>query len=420
MKYDLQKFKTGFHIFSWALYDLANQFFVLNIVSLYFVRWLTLTLGIPEIFYSLAFGISIFFVGLLAPFFGALSDMTHNRRFFLIIFTLLSVVFTMLLGIPKNVFFILVFFAIANFGCQMAMVFYSALMVNIAPPEKIGFVSGLGKMLGYCGAVLGLCVIKPVVLKYGYEATFLPTGIMFLIFSLPCMVFVKDAPSRRNITISSFFNKKLFLEKFKNLKKLLIETSQLPYFANFLKAAFFGLCAVNAVILFISVYATQVIGLTESQIIYFAMIVTLFALLGSFLSGFLSDYAGSCRCLKVIFILWSVCFLLGALVKTPYLYRLIAALVGLALGSVWVVSRALAIKIVPREKMGEVFGLFSLVGYLSAITGSLVWGAIVFFLADFGQWRFRIALLSLIIFMSAGFIFLSRIPNEPIKKPGRK
>ena len=37
-------------VLSWAMYDLANQFFVLNIVSMYFPRWLTMEKGVPETF----------------------------------------------------------------------------------------------------------------------------------------------------------------------------------------------------------------------------------------------------------------------------------------------------------------------------------------------------------------------------------
>ena len=77
-------------ILSWSLYDLANQFFALNIVSLYFVRWVTIEKGVPEIYYGIAFGAASFCVALLSPLFGALSDYTRRKRVFLIFFTLLS------------------------------------------------------------------------------------------------------------------------------------------------------------------------------------------------------------------------------------------------------------------------------------------------------------------------------------------
>ncbi|MBU4346307.1 MAG: MFS transporter [Candidatus Omnitrophica bacterium] len=413
MRLALPVLKSRSLILSWALYDLANQFFALNVVSLYFVRWLTLEKNMPEIFYSVSFGISTLFVALSAPLLGAVSDETQRRRPFLVYLTLLSIVFTMLLGIPKSILLGLIFFAIANFGCQAAIVFYNALMLNIAPKNKIGLISGLGKMFGYSGAILALYLIKPIVLKSGYQAAFLPTGILFLIFSLPCMIFIKDKPSPKvKIKLTSFFNKGKIIEILKTLRHIAFDTYKYPGLSNFLKASFFALCSVNVVILFMSVYATQVFGLNEVQIINLLAFSTFFAIVGSLLSGFISDYLGHKRFLSIVFCLWIICFLLGALARDIRLYWFIGAMVGVALGSTWVVSRALAVSLAPEEKIGEVFGLFNLFGYLSGAVGSLFWGLILLFLHPLGPWGYRIALLSLIIFMLLGFIFLLRIPKQ--------
>ncbi|MBU4376486.1 MAG: MFS transporter, partial [Candidatus Omnitrophica bacterium] len=207
---------------------MANQFFAMNIVSLYFIRWVTIEMGAPEILYSVSFGISMFLVAVSAPILGAISDMTGRRKPFLIWLTLLSVIFTMLLGIRQNIFLGLLFFAIANFGCQGAIVFYNALMVNIAPKDKIGLVSGFGRMLGYSGAILALYLIKPIVVKSGYQATFFPTGILFLIFALPCLVFIKDKDPKRSINLVSFLKKDKIFEIIRRLKEILVDSYRFP------------------------------------------------------------------------------------------------------------------------------------------------------------------------------------------------
>lgn len=410
MQFRLSTFKNGFLILSWALYDLANQFFALNVVSLYFVRWLTLEKKSPEILYSISFGISTFFIAVLAPVLGAISDVTGRRKPPLIFLTLLAIIFTMLLGLKDNILLSLAFFAIANFGCQTATVFYNALMVNIAPKNRIGLISGLGKAFGYTGAILALYFIKPVVLKSGYQATFLPTGILFLIFSLPCLIFIKDKEAGQKRNLFSFIKKDKILEIFGALRKTAFSAHTLPGLLDFLKATFFGLCAVNAVILFMSVYATKVFGMDESGVIKLIGFSTFFAISGSLFSGFISDYLGHRRCLVVVFILWIICFLAGALVKSATLYLAIGGLVGVTLGATWVVSRALAISLVPEAQIGEVFGLFNLVGYLSAIAGALFWGLILLLLHRFGELGYRIALFSLISFMVPGLVFILRIP----------
>lgn len=406
----------GFLFLAWGLYDLANQFFALNVVSLYFVRWLTLEKGVPEIFYSLSFGISTFLVAVLAPILGAVSDITARRRPFLVYLTLLSIIFTMLLGATKSVFLGLLFFAIANYGCQAAIVFYNAMMVDIAPANKVGLISGVGRMLGYSGAILALYLIKPIVLKNGYQATFVPTGLLFLIFSLPCMIFIKDARPKGKINLMYFLKKDRLIGSLKTLKETIFGAYKSGGLPDFLKAAFFGLCAVNIVILFMSVYATAVFGLNEAQIINLVAFSTFFAIGGSIFSGFISDYIGYKRCLCAVFILWGACFWLGAFVKNPSLYWFVGALVGIALGSTWVVARALVTRLIPDEKIGELFGVFNLIGYLSGVAGSIFWGVILLFLSPLGESGYRIALLSLIPFMVLSLIFLLRIPEEYVAR----
>jgi UMF1 family MFS transporter len=409
LSFQKEKLKEKSLIFAWGLYDLANQFFALIIVSMYFVRWVTIEKQAPELLYSICFGLSMFLVAVLAPFLGVVSDLMHRRRFFLVWFTLLSIVFTISLGLTESILWGLVFFAVANFGCQSAIIFYNTLLINIAPQDKIGLVSGIGKMLGYCGAVLGLYIVKPLVLESGYRAAFIPTGILFFIFALPCMIFVKDKKSDQILNIFTFLKKYKIIQFFKRFLKDTADLIKLAGLSNFLKAIFFFLCVVNIIIIFMSVYATRVFGLNESQVINLILFSTVFAILGSLFSGYISDKIGYKRSLIIILILWAICLLLGALARSLFFYWLIGPLVGVALGSTWVVSRALAIHIVPPERIGQMFGLFSLIGYVSAIAGALFWGGILWYLSSLGELGYRLALLSLIFFLFPGFIYLRRI-----------
>lgn len=410
------KIKQAGLILAWGLYDLANQSFSVNIVSLYFVRWLTLEKGSHEVFYSISFGISTFFIAILAPVLGIISDETQRRRPFLVFLTFIAIIFTFALGFCKSVFLGLLFFAVANFGCQSAVVFYNAQMVDVAPAGKIGLVSGFGRMLGYSGAIVALLVIKPIVLERGFQATFIPTATLFLLFSLPCMIFLKDRGSKEKIKLSSYLNKEKIIRVFRSLRMAAAQARKIPGLSDFLKACFFGLCGVNVIILFMSVYATKVFGLDEVQIINIVMVSTFFAIASSLFSGFISDYIGNKRSLILVLALWSACFIGGAFVKDGRLYWIIGALVGSALGAIWSVCRSYAIELVPPEKIGEVFGLFNLVGYLSAIAGAVFWGVVLVLLSGLGEIRYRIALLSLVVFMVLGLVFLLRIPDKIYEK----
>ncbi len=400
-----------FFILAWGLYDLANQFFALNIVSLYFVRWVTIEKQTGEIFYSLAFGVSTLLVAMTAPILGAISDITRRRRLFLVTFTLLSILSTMSLAWVENVGTALLFFAIANFGCQSAVVFYNALMLNLVDKQKVGFVSGIGKMLGYCGAIIGLHLFKPLVLKSGYKATFFPTGLLFLIFSLPCMILIKDDVSQR-LPLSYFFKKGVVKESVKRIGTIFLNANQFPKLTDFLKAAFFCLCVVNILILFMSVYATQVFCLNEEEIITLFTFSTVFAIIGSLVSGIISDYFGHWRSLVGVFILWILCLVMGTLAHLPLLYWVVGAIVGVTLGSTWVISRAFITELVSEERLSETFGLFGFVGYASAIVGALFWGGLLLVLDEWGKSKYRIALGSLTLFMGIGLMYLLRLSKR--------
>ena len=400
-----KKAKRNFLILSWALYDLANQFFALNVISLYFPRWLTVEKSSPEILYSLSFGISMLFVAFCAPFLGAISDVTAGRKKFLAYFTFLSVIFTIALGFAPNIILALIFFAIANFGCQEAVIFYNALMVNVAPKGRIGFVSGLGRMFGYTGAIIALYLTKPVILEVGYQATFILTGIAFLIFSLPCLIFIKEEPSGDKIRLVDFLNRQRLLQVFRRLKETLFGRHKSRQLTKVLKAAFFGLCVVNAITLFMAVYASKVFGLDEAQIINLIAVSTVFAIGASIFSGIISDKIGYRRSLMGVFCLWGVC-LAGAGILNPPFHWLIGALAGVSLGSTWVVFRALVVNLAPRQKIGEAFGLFNMVGYLAGIVGPLFWGLAVLSFSFLGQGGYRLTCLGLILFLAVGMRFL--------------
>ena len=411
-----EKIKEKSLIFAWGLYDLANQVFALNIVSLYFVRWIIIDKQTPELFYGISFGFSLVLVACLAPFLGSISDLMHRRRFFLVLFTLLSIIFTIGLGLNESVFWGLIFFAIANFGCQAAIIFYNALLINIAPSDKVGLISGIGRMLGYCGAVLGLLIVHPIVQESGRHAAFIPSGLLFFIFALPCMLLIKDKKSNQTLSILSFFKKdkvKLFFKQFLKNNLDLVKSTNL---SNFLKATFFCLCVVNIIIVFMSVYVTRVFGLTESQIFNLILFSTIFAIAGSFFSGYISDRIGYKRSLVIVFPLWGICLLFGALARNTLFYWFIGPVVGVALGATWVVSRALVIHIVPADKIGQVFGLFFLISLLSSAAGVFFWSGLLWFLSPLGALGYRLALISLFVFLLPGFVYARRIRIDPLQE----
>ena len=396
--------------FSWALYDFANTIFAVNIVSVYFVLWLMKDKNCTELYYSLALGGSIFLAALLMPILGEISDTLKRRVPFLIAFTLGCVVFTAMLGLVKGVFLALVYFAIANFCYQLAGVAYNSLLAQVSRPQGLGKTSGLGVSLGYLGAILGINLVKPFLDAGGRQSTFFPTAALFLIFALPAFIFIKDRPHPRVPQIELKMRPVL-----SRLLKTISQIRQNPPLLRFLISGFLCLNAVNTIIVFMGIYAKNVIGFSDAEIIYFVSVSNIFAIAGSYMLGHLADHWGPRDTLNLVIKIWCLAIFLAGIVTSHWMFWIVGPLIGVCLGGTWVCLRPMLIELVPREKIGQMFGLLGMAGRFSSILGPIVWGIITTWaFAGLGVFKYRIALASVFIFMFAGYILFQGV-RDPRK-----
>jgi UMF1 family MFS transporter len=178
-------------VISWALYDLANTVFSMNIVSLYFGLWVVNAMGGTDANYGNANSLSMALLFLSAPILGALSDQAGRRMPFLVVTTLLCVSFTALLGIG-GLALSLLFFVIANYMFQGGLIFYDSLLPVVSTEENRGRVGGLGIGLGYMGSFIGVGSGLLLLDRIGYTGIFRLSAALFLVFAIPCFLFVKE------------------------------------------------------------------------------------------------------------------------------------------------------------------------------------------------------------------------------------
>ena len=385
-------------IASWAFYDFANTIFSMNVISLYFALWVTVDHGGQDILYSGALSISMIAVAVSAPIFGVISDQTGRRRFPLAFLTIISVFATVLIGQTNQLWVGLLLFIIANYCYQSALVFYNGMLPNVARKSSVGIISGYGVSLGYFGAIAGLLIVEPFVTIASRSAAFLPTGILFLIFAIPCFLFVKD--SNQNIFPVNIG------QAFITLKKTIANASDNQILLNFFVVHFLVLDVVNTIIAFMSVYANKVIGLDDKQITSFLIFSTVFAMLGSLLIGWLVKYKGTTFAYWTVLWFWLTSLFLIIVSSGETLFWMAGSLAGLGIGGVWVVSRTIVIELSPPEKIGEFFGLYSLTGKMASIIGPLLWGGTVWALQDTQTLKYRAAVgILFLIIVIAIFLF---------------
>ncbi|MDZ7372386.1 MAG: MFS transporter [candidate division KSB1 bacterium] len=394
---------------SWALYDLANTIFSMNIVSLYYSLYVVNVMHAPDAAYGYANGISMGLMFLTAPFLGALSDQYGKRKPFLILSTLACVSLTFFLGV-KALLPSLALFVGANYAFEAGLVFYDSLLPEVSTPENRGRVGGLGIGLGYLGSFIGVGTGLLMLERIGYSGIFRLSAVLFLLFALPCFLFVRE----RGVTVAR--TPSAPLSRARNAVRQVLgtirEVKRFPGLGRFLIGRLFYADAVNTVIVFMGIYVTNEVGYSErgAQVLLLGAIGA--AVLGGILWGMVVDRRGPKRTLDTVLILW-IATLLGILMLAVLdlprgLFWPLACAAGVALGGTWASDRPLMLALSPPEKVGEFYGLYSMVGRFASITGPVLWGVIV---NELGLGR-PAAVLALSLLVMVGFLILRPVRDD--------
>jgi predicted RNA-binding protein with RPS1 domain/MFS family permease len=198
-------------IWSWSLYDFANSSFTTLIVTFVYATYFTQAIADDPIggteLWSRGVTITALVVALFSPVLGAIADRGGYRKLFVVLATLICVVATAALYtvMPGQVVAALVLVVIANIAYELGTVFYNAFLPDLAPPGRIGTVSGLAWGLGYIGGLLALAfalltLVQPEVPWFGFSteggenirATNLVVAAWFLVFSVPLLLWVPE------------------------------------------------------------------------------------------------------------------------------------------------------------------------------------------------------------------------------------
>ena len=426
----------------WVMYDFANTIFSMNIVTYFFSPWIIEDLKTKDIFFSISYSASMLLVAVTLPALGRKADLGGTRLRDLRIFTYLCIAATVLLSLfallnlppLATVVIALLCFAAANYFYEGGLTFYNALISDVSTPATVGKISGIGTGIGYAGSITGLLLVSPLVglnLIDGLSGrvyTFLPTALLFLVFALPCLYWVREQPRIGTTPV----RRESFGE---SLKSALKDTREYPGLLRYMIGNFLVIDAVNTVIIFMGVYSSTVIGFEEGDKLILFIASTTFALFGSIFYGYLTDKIKSKPAMLISVFGWIIALAAATITTEKGYFYVIGAFFGVFLGAVWTSSRPLLNTLVPEEKLGQFYGIYSLCSKAAATIGPLIWGVVAlvgeknmplgkFTLETLGQLgvvvsdqvastiHYRLALGAQIIALVAGLIVLYKVPNR--------
>jgi UMF1 family MFS transporter len=243
---------------------------------------------------------------------------------------------------------------------------------------------------------------------------------MYGLLSLPCLLFVRDKKYLKKPDQTRLSWRNSLSQTWRTLQ----EARRYPGLFIFLLSNFFYSDAVNTVIVAMGIYSTQVIGFSSAERNNFLAFSTIFAVLGSFGFGYLTDKFGPKKSLNFSLLLWGFVFLFAiAAPPSSLFFWVVGPLAGVALGSVWVTARTLMIELTPPERLGEFMGIYNLTGKFAGVIGPLVWGLTLFIFdpaAGWGKTGYQIAVASLLVLIAIGFVLHQRVPFTDRRKRGEE
>lgn len=383
------------------MYDLANTAFSALFVTFFFPFYIKEFLGGNEFHVGLAFGASMLLVGLLVPFIGAWSDAVGRRIPFIVVFTIICCISLAAVGYaPLGI--ALFAGAIANFFYHAALTTYNAILPELSTDKNMGWISGIGIGLGYLGTLLSIGMAAIILSIYGWEtqfgvqAVFIGTAVFFLFVS--CITFFvfrekKDFSARINPLSEGFLQIKKTLREVRKHTRL---------FWFMLTMLLYG-DGMNAVIIFLFLYARSVIELPVKSFMIVYTIFSLAAMIGAFLAGKFCDRFGAKRALQLAGLLWMAVLVILLYTASLNTFIIAGSFGGIALGTVWTAMRPLTVHLSPKRNMGQFFGYMELTDKFSGIIGPIVFGYLA------AHVSYSAALVSLFFFFAAGLLCLTKV-----------
>jgi len=426
-------------IFSWSIYDFANQPFTTIILtfvySTFFVDFIAFDSLSGSVLWGRVVSFSSIIIALLSPIMGAVADSGGYRKIFLVFWTWVCVVFSYLLYYPVHgdIYYSLIFFCIANIGFEMGGVFLNAYLPSIAPKDKIGRISGYGWSFGYVGGLVALCIsfilfiqpenpINPITGNLLDKSTGehiriinILIAIWLFVFSIPTFLFVNSKEKSKRIDCS------IIRKSFKSLNNTFADISHYRETLKFLLARLIYNDALITIFAFGGIYAKEVFDFTFNEIFLFGIILNLAAALGAFSMGFLDDILGGKKtiqisnygsilaCLLAIFSpsVNEINILQSFGINGRLVFWVSGVLIGIFSGPSQTAGRSLMSRLTPKHKRNEFFGFYAFSGKATAFLGPLLFSTVVT-ITD----SLRYGLSVVVLLFAIGIYLLSLVDEE--------
>jgi UMF1 family MFS transporter len=402
-------------VYAWALYDWANSAFATTVMAgffpLFFKQYWSAGSDVTESTFQLGVANSLasLLIIFIAPALGAIADQGRARKKFLYAFTLFGA------GMTGGLYFVAqgawlpaaLLYVGASIGFFASLIFYDALIVAIAPPERYDRVSALGFALGYLGGGVLFALNVAMTLKphwFGLadaaaavRLSFLTVAVWWLLFTLPLALWVPEPAGSGRGGFAAVTG------GLRQLRDTFREVRRLRHVGLFLLAYWCYIDAVDTIIRMAVDYGLAIGFQAESLIV--ALLITQFVgFPAAVVFGRLGERFGARTGIYLAIAVYSLVVLWATRMQHEAEFYALAVVIGLVQGGIQSLSRSVYARLIPPDKSAEFFGFYNMLGKFAAVLGPILVGWV-----SVASGSPRLSLLSLLVLFGLGAWFLSRV-----------
>ncbi|MGM9521696.1 MAG: MFS transporter [Oscillospiraceae bacterium] len=361
----------------WIMYDVGNSAFTLliaTIMPIYF-NYLAAGGGLDEVDYLAYWGyaasITTLIVMISGPVFGSLADTKDLKKPVFFASILIGVIGCLALGFIRNWLAFLIVFIIAKAGYSVSLVFYDSMLGDVTSEERVDTVSSLGYAWGYIGSCIPFVLCLLLVLFADKLGISMNTAMMLAFAVVSVWWIGVSVPLLKNYKQKYFIErrkdvvKESFSRLWGTLKSLLKEKNILMFLAAF----FFYIDGVYTIIDMATAYGTA-LGLDTTGLLLALLVTQVVAFPCSIIFGKLSRKFDPDKLITVCIIAYLGIAVFAMIMSTQLHFWILAVAVGMFQGGIQALSRSYFVRIIPKEKSGEYFGIMDICGKGAAFVGT--------------------------------------------------
>lgn len=429
----------------WYFYDWANSAFSTTVVTLFFGPYLTtlakaaagedgsvslLGLRLPaQAVWPYLISASVLTQVAALPLIGALADYGRRKKEMLGLLAYAGAAATVLKFLLEGDRYLLgcLLFLVANFCFGASVVIYNSFLPEIASAEERDAVSSNGWGLGYLGG--GLLLALNLILyanaaslgiseAYAVRLSLASAGLWWALFTLiPLATLRNRGPAKAPPPGTSYLAASLG-----QLSSTLRHIRAYRQALLFLVAYLIYNDGIQTVITLAAQFGQEELGLSMSVLTGSILLAQGVAFLGALGFKYVAAWMGARRAVMLTLLIWSLTlFYVYAGVRGASDFYALAAVIGMVMGASQALSRSLFSFLIPRGQEAEYYSLYEISDKGTSWLGPLFFGLALQFTG-----RYRLAVLSLIVFFLAGLALLARVDvragareagNEPPPRP---